>query len=313
MRDKLLEYEASKDSDVIIYGGEIRRSGYEALSNQLDSSPPRHGNVCFALQTVGGEPDAAFRIARCLRHHYKRFILLVPEYCKSAGTLIAIGADELVVCDRGELGPLDVQVNKPDEIMESTSGLDIMQALSIMQTQAMESFRNYLLELKANTPITTKTAADMSAKLAIGLFAPVYNQIEPTRLGEMQRAISIALAYGERLNAYGKNLKRSALQKLVMGYPSHGFVIDRKEAGTLFNSVKHPCDFEKELSEYVRGGFRPSGEPVVFSNIAQYLDEEEINDVEEPTGTVNHGNGQDGVEGVQPAESGNGTTDITGG
>jgi hypothetical protein len=40
------------------------------------------------------------------------------------------------------------------------------------------------------------------------------------------------------LDVYAKNLKSGALERMVADYPSHGFVIDRKEAKTLFNNVK---------------------------------------------------------------------------
>ena len=266
----VVNFEKTTNSDLVIYAGDIRRSGYEKLTQKLEATAPRHGRATLALLTMGGEPDAGFRIARCMRHHYEKVSLLVPEYCKSAGTLIAIGADELVICDRGELGPLDVQINKLDEILESSSGLDIMQALAIMQSEAMNSFRSYLLELKSNTPITTKSAADMAAKLVVGLFAPVYSQIEPTRIGEVQRAISIALQYGHRLDAYGKNLRPGALNRLVTQYPSHSFVIDRKEAKLLFKQVRQPDSAEAEVATWVRqygSVWQDSSTPTVLTAI----------------------------------------------
>jgi ClpP class serine protease len=41
----------------------------------------------------------------------------VSGYCKSAGTLIALGANELAFGEHGELGPLDVQIAKRDEVL----------------------------------------------------------------------------------------------------------------------------------------------------------------------------------------------------
>ena len=45
----------------------------------------------------------------------------IPRRCKSAGTLLLIGATSLIISDRGELGPLDVQLSKPDEIFEGAA------------------------------------------------------------------------------------------------------------------------------------------------------------------------------------------------
>lgn len=61
----------------------------------------------------------------------------------------------------------------------------------------------------------------------------------------MQRAITIALEYGKRLNDLSNSLADyDSLRSLVADYPSHSFVIDRKEAGQLFAKVGHPTEGE---------------------------------------------------------------------
>ena len=81
-------------------------------------------------------------------------------------------------------------------------------------------------------------AGELASQLACGVVEPLYAQIDPNRIGEMQRAIQIAHEYGTRLDGHGSNLKEGALDALVAGYPSHSFVIDRKEARNLFKSVQ---------------------------------------------------------------------------
>ncbi len=44
-----------------------------------------------------------------------KFYLFVNGMCKSAGTLIAIGADVYLLTERAEFGPIDTQIRKPDE------------------------------------------------------------------------------------------------------------------------------------------------------------------------------------------------------
>jgi hypothetical protein len=90
-----------------------------------------------------------------------------------------------------------------------------------------------------------------------GLFAPICAQIDPIRLGEMQRATEIAFAYGQRLDNYDKNLKPGALTRLVTGYPSHGVVIDRKEARDLFTNVRSPTAEELALMDHLQGMLPP--------------------------------------------------------
>ena len=205
-------------------------------------------HVLFLLTTDGGSADAAYRIGRCLQQRYTKVSLFVDSFCKSAGTLIALGADEIVMADAAELGPLDVQLYKPDELSELTSGLTPIQALSTLQTETFKTFEQSFLKLRfrSGLQITTRTAADIAVRLTIGLFRGVYSQLDPMRLGEYQRAMLIAQHYGSRLAR--KNLKDSALERLIADYPSHGFVIDRCEAETLFNRVREPTPQEYRLS-----------------------------------------------------------------
>jgi hypothetical protein len=215
----------------------------------------RRKNILLILITNGGNPDAAYRMARCLQRTYSngRVIVLIPSLCKSAGTLVAIGAHEIALADRGELGPLDVQLRKPDDLLERMSGLDVNEALTSMQTKAFEAFERYLLDLnfRSGGSISLKTAMQIATELTVGLFEPIYGQIDPLRMGEIAREIKIADEYGRRLNKIAKNLKDGALERLVASYPSHTFVIDQNEAKDLFQHVRELTPSENALLNHL--------------------------------------------------------------
>ncbi|HDL7319989.1 TPA: SppA protein [Yersinia enterocolitica] len=255
-------------TDVILYNGPIDRNGYLKITKASRKASPAR-NATLILATYGGDPDAAYRIARALRHNYHELTIIIPRECKSAGTLLAIGASKLVMCDMGELGPLDVQLRKHDEMFESSSALDYYQALSGLQSFTKNAFKDYLLDIKSSCGITAKTAADFSSTLTTGLFSPIFQQLDPIKLGEVQRAVQIAEKYGERLNAYDKPMTEDSLSKLIAGYPSHGFVIDRKEAKTLFNNVDSPNDTELKISAFFNERFPPRSYSNVVFNISQ--------------------------------------------
>ncbi|ECI3890158.1 hypothetical protein AHV09_25775 [Salmonella enterica subsp. enterica] len=111
--------------------------------------------------------------------------------------------------------------------------------------------------------ITAKTAADFSAALTTGLFSPIFQQLDPIKLGEVQRAVQIAEKYGERLNDYDRSMSDDTLSRLIAGYPSHSFVIDRKEAKTLFNNVESPNEIEYKIASL----FIEKCPPRAYSNI----------------------------------------------
>ena len=233
--------------DVITYAGEINSRGYARICTELKKKQAER--ALLVLATPGGDPHAGFRIARAMQHHYEAgFDALVPRYCKSAGTLILIGAASLYLDDMSELGPLDVQVKKGDELFGRSSGLDIFQAVNYLQTQAINTFNSYLMDL-ARAGLSTKVSSEIASRLTSGLLSPIAAQIDPIKLAEMQRATAIAFEYGTRLNEKGANLQPTGLAALVSGYPSHGFVIDRKEARAVFLRVEKPNGFFAKISD----------------------------------------------------------------
>ena len=64
------------------------------------------------LQTPGGDVDQAERIVLMCRKRVGSgaFRVVVPDSAKSAGTLIAIAADEIIMGEPSELGPIDPQI-----------------------------------------------------------------------------------------------------------------------------------------------------------------------------------------------------------
>lgn len=235
--------------DIVVYAGGVYYDGYYALTQEIETNRTPDAKHCyFIMRTYGGDPDAGFRIARALGHYYPEGVtMMVPSFCKSTGTLIAIGAKELVIFDSGELGPLDIQLQNRDEAFEMSSGLDIVQSLSMLQDQMLASFRNYLMDIKMGAGLGTKLASEIASKMAAGTLAPIAGQIDPGRLGEHQRALNIAMAYGDRLNKKFRNTNSDNIGHLLAGYPSHSFVIDRKEAALLFDNVRAPTASEQQI------------------------------------------------------------------
>jgi ClpP class serine protease len=62
------------------------------------------------LHTPGGLVLAAGQIATALRRHAAKVTVFVPHYAMSGGTLVAMGADEIVMDPNAVLGPVDPQL-----------------------------------------------------------------------------------------------------------------------------------------------------------------------------------------------------------
>ena len=72
---------------------------------------PQNRDVDLLLHTKGGSIDAAEKLMGMLRIlvDMAKLRIIVPDFAKSAGTLMVLGADSVVMSDMSELGPIDPQ------------------------------------------------------------------------------------------------------------------------------------------------------------------------------------------------------------
>lgn len=66
----------------------------------------------LVLHTPGGLVLAALQIARAIGDHKAKVTVFVPHYAMSGGTLIAMAANEIVMCEHSVLGPIDPQLGQ---------------------------------------------------------------------------------------------------------------------------------------------------------------------------------------------------------
>jgi hypothetical protein len=138
---------------------------------------------------------------------------------------------------------------KKDDLFESESGLTVMTALTALHEKSLLAFEHFFLQTSIHSGgrISVRTASQIATELTKALFSPISQQIDPLHVGDAFRSMTVAKAYGERLIEKGKNLTSEKLDELISEYPSHGFVIDRLEAGKVFNAVREANDEEQAL------------------------------------------------------------------
>lgn len=160
------------------------------------------GNVEYLdlfLESGGGDIDVAAKIVKLCRAYCKKFSVLIPFYAKSAATLIAVWADEIVMTKSAELGPVDPQVHHP--------ALDVW--------MPAHSIRDALTFIESTKdPFVKLTMADKLDPLLIGAFEDAQNATH--------QYITEAFAL-----AKGKKKKNDAIAIFTTRYKSHGYPIDR--------------------------------------------------------------------------------------
>jgi hypothetical protein len=198
-------------------------------------------SVAVLLESPGGIPAHAFRIARLFQRRLRRFIVLVPQYAKSAATLLALGANQLILGRDAELGPLDLQIfNTREERYESA--LNAVQALERLGAHSLAAVDQTMQLLMRRLPKTSEVLLPFALDYVAKLLKPLFEKVDTVDYSRKSRDLKMAEEYAARLmrKEYGFAKGRSVARKLVENYPAHGFVIDTEEAMATDEADENP-------------------------------------------------------------------------
>lgn len=107
------DYQARYDCNLVVLIDQILAESvtyFAELLHGLDPAKDLHLMLC----SPGGDGETAIRLARMAQAACSRLVVLVPESAKSAATIFALGAHELLMGPTSDLGPIDPQVLLPD-------------------------------------------------------------------------------------------------------------------------------------------------------------------------------------------------------
>jgi ClpP class serine protease len=90
----------------------IHSEAFDIFTHHLDSIGEIN-KISVFLYTQGGETLAAWSIANLVRQFCKSLEIIVPSKALSAGTLMCLGADSIIMTKQATLGPIDPSVNTP--------------------------------------------------------------------------------------------------------------------------------------------------------------------------------------------------------
>ena len=119
----LVVYFASANESINGHDASINRYDVEDLyevTKKIDKSK----EIDLFLQTFGGDVDATEKIIKFLRERFRSYRVVVPNWAKSGGTLIALAAEKIIMGTISELGPIDPQYNgAPCELLKNDEKL----------------------------------------------------------------------------------------------------------------------------------------------------------------------------------------------
>ena len=200
------------------------------------------------LDSPGGSARDAYKIALLLRSIAGHIRVVIPDYAKSAATLLSLVADEIYMGPAAELGPLDVQLDYEKSPGMRVSALDRIGNLNQITEAAREIVLGLGGEVRYKTRLGRSETVSVMADLASSLLKPLVSQVDPTILHQSNRMLKEAADYGKRLmltrEGCPRELAMSLPEKLTKDYPTHGYAISLDEAAELGLPVKPIAEYE---------------------------------------------------------------------
>src|SRR6185369_6516952 len=185
---------------------------------------PANGPLDLLLHTPGGDIDAAEKLMWMVRARVGSGHLrtIVPDFAKSAGTLMVLAADIVLMSDSSELGPIDPQV-----VLTDTSG-----------NRRAHSVQDYLDAYEQLKTELSTNPNDVTARLMLA-------KIEPAMVKSFQAAYERAGAIAEKHLKHGmfrEGGNFTAVPRDLLNrkrWKSHGQIISWEDAKDIGLKVDH--------------------------------------------------------------------------
>jgi len=195
----------------------IRALGFEGV--------PR---IDLFLYSQGGVVDVPWRMVTMLREYCQELSVLVPYKAHSAATLITLGAGQIVMGKKGELGPIDPILTRT----EQTGQTVVQERMSVEDVMAFIAF------LKERAGLGDQAALAGSVSI-------LAEKLKPWVLGEMYRTHShIRLLARKLLTSHQEALEERQIDSIVESLAEkmyfHGHAIGREEAAEIGLPISKP-------------------------------------------------------------------------
>jgi hypothetical protein len=204
---------------------EAVRFAYE----HLRGIAPRQNSIGLLVHSHGGEPSTSWRLMNLLREYADEVVILVPHLAFSAATLLALGADRIVMHPMAALGPTDPSIIGPFNPRDPQGN-----PLPI----SVEDVLSYIALVRDDVRINHEDEV-------IQAFTELTKHVSPLALGSVKRSHSQARLLAKKLlqlrQAKPDDHKVNELvENLTSKLYYHGHPINREEAVQLGLPIEKP-------------------------------------------------------------------------
>jgi hypothetical protein len=117
-KQQLKRISALRGRDILVYASDISKNAPTQIeysdilpfSDQLSNLSNEGTQIDIILETPGGFAEVVEDMVTLVRSRYEKVGIIVPGFCKSAGTIFAMAGDEILMGPTSALGPIDAQI-----------------------------------------------------------------------------------------------------------------------------------------------------------------------------------------------------------
>jgi len=185
--------------------------------------------VDILIVSNGGDPTVAWRIVSMLRERFEKINVLIPYAAYSAATLLALGADEILMHPFSNLGPVDPQLNYRKKGEKNTE--------EVIQFGA-EDLKHFLDFVKTDVGISDQEQLERAFEL-------VCKDVGSIPIGVAKRSSYLSVSMGEKLlslHMEDQSGVKVIAESLNTSFYHHGYPLGRKEAKHIGLPVVSPDD-----------------------------------------------------------------------
>ena len=233
-RKKLLrQIENERESKAILYvtgdrqglGAKIGSDVIDLFVDHLDAFGPVN-RISLILYTSGGSISAAWNLVNLFHMFCDDFEVIVPGKCMSAGTLISLGTDRIVMTKQASLGPIDPSIQHP--LGPSIPGAS-PEARAGVSVEAVNGYLDAIRTCKGSDALEGQALLDLS------------NKVHPLVLGQIFRSRQQIRNLARRL--LNKHTNETDTINRIIDFlcsesGSHDYTINRREAKELGLNVE---------------------------------------------------------------------------
>lgn len=190
------------------------------LIKQINQIPKETKEIDILIVSNGGDPITSWSFINLLRERFDNIGVLLPYAAYSAATLLALGANEIVMHPFANLGPVDpqltIQKRKPQPGQP-----DSVEAIEF----GTEDLRNFMDYVRQEVGISDQEELSKAFEL-------VCNEVGAIPIGVAKRTSHLALSMGEQLlkmHITDDNKAKAIAETLNRSFYHHGFTLGRKE------------------------------------------------------------------------------------